>query len=238
MGRGADDQAVPLIVVGAAPVLHHVGGVGRRAEERLPEVVHRFGQRIADPQRRPVPRPLQERHVQAVVVRLAGPPVLAVVHVLRDRTAPVVGARRHAGRHVLVDRHQQVLTAQVLVADRQHAAPAERLLDLDIGLRRIGVLQALVHRRDRDERRRRQAIRQDVGKHRRTSLRREDPGHLWLAQLTDVGGVARREQRVGGRPHRHAIEEHAGAAADDEGLRGGRRPDDARPAERRCRYRW
>jgi hypothetical protein len=52
---------------------------------------------------------------------------------------------------------------------------------------------------------------------------------LILLQLVDVGGVVGREQRVGQRPQRDAIEEEPGAAADDEGARLERRPCEPGP---------
>ena len=116
--RRADDEPVPLIVVGPAPVLHHVGRIGRRAEERLAEVVHRLRQRVGDAHRRPVAAAAAGRSRAGRGSSTSPAPlVLAVVHVGRHRPAAVVGARRDARRHVLVDRHQQVLAAEVLIAD-------------------------------------------------------------------------------------------------------------------------
>ena len=108
------------------------------------------------------------------------------------------------------------------------AAASERSLDFDVGLLRVGVLQVLVHRRDRHEGGRGQAVGQDVRKHRGAGLRRQNAGHLRLAELRDVGRVPRRQQGVGHGAQRHPIEEDAGPAAHEEVLRRRRRPDEAR----------
>ena len=121
--------------------------------------------------------------MQALVVRLTDSAVVVIVRVSRIRAAAVVGASRHARGHVLVDRHQQLLALEVLIADARNQAPAQRVLEFEVGLLRIRVLQVLVHRLDRDERGRRQTVGQDVWKHRCSTLRRKDAGDLRLAFL-------------------------------------------------------
>ena len=153
--RAVDDQPMALVVVGASPVLREIGRIDRRAEEDFADVVHRLRQRV---RHAIVPQPvraLRQRHVQAVIVRVADRRVLAVVGVDRIRPAAVVVAGRHARRHVLVDRHQQVAALQVLIAGADRRALAELLLDLGARLLRLGVLQVAIHRRQvgqRDQR--------------------------------------------------------------------------------------
>ena len=49
----------PLVIVGSGPVLRHVEGVDRRAEEELADVVHRLRQGIRHPVLTPCHRPVQ-----------------------------------------------------------------------------------------------------------------------------------------------------------------------------------
>ena len=94
--------------------------------------------------------------------------------------------------------------------------PAKVRFHLDVGLLGIGILQVPVHRLDRHESRRRQPVGENVRKRRRPGLRRENAGHLRLAQPGEIGRISCGEQRVGRRAERDAIEEHAGAAPNDE----------------------
>ena len=168
---------MPLVVVGPCPVLREVERVDGRAEERLSHVVHRLRIRVGDPVLAPAGRPLHERHVEAVVVGLRLGGVLAVVRVGRVRAAAVVVAGRHAARHVLVDGQDEVLPAQVLVADADRGPLAELVLDLEAGLAGVRVLQAAVHGREVDEGRGGDDLGQDVGEDRGPGLggRQADP---------------------------------------------------------------
>ena len=111
---GREDEAVPPVVVGAAPVLRQVERIDGPAEEELADVVLGLRQRVAGPVVAPARRPLRERHQQRRG-RSTSPAdgywlLLAYSGI---GPAAVVGAGGHARRHVLVDRHQQPVAPQV-----------------------------------------------------------------------------------------------------------------------------
>ena len=115
---------MPLVVVRSAPVLREIEGIDRRAEEELADVVHRL--RRACTRRGTGPTRAgrcSERQVQAVVVGVARRRILAVVARSRDSgRQPLLVPAATQRRHVLVDRHQQVAPAHVLIADADRAA--------------------------------------------------------------------------------------------------------------------
>ncbi len=78
--------------------------------------------------------------------------------------------------------------------------------------------------------------RQDVREHGRAGLRGRQ-ADVGLAKLGQVGGVARRQQRVGERAQRHAIVEEARAAAHHRVARRARRPREAEPRRHVVRVR-
>ena len=118
-------------------------------------------------------------------------------------------------RHVLIDRHQQVQPADVVISGAHRRALANLLLDLDARLPRIRILQLPIHRRQiRQRDRRRRLAAEHVRKHRRARLRRRQ-AHVDLTQVREIRRVVGRQQRVGDRAQRHAIVEEAGVAADD-----------------------
>ena len=137
-----------------------------------------------------------------------------------------VPAATHVG-HVLVDRHQQVLSADVLIPDAHRAARAERSLHLDARLPRVGVLQisSIVVKSTSVV----VSIRAGrmFGNAGAPSCVGNDSRDARLMQIVEIGGVPGGEDRVGDRAQGHAIEEQSGAAADDEIVRRRRRPGEA-----------
>ena len=126
---------MPLIVVGASPVLREVGRIDRRAEEHLADVVHRLRQRV--------------RHA---VLAPACAPAAPATRAGRDSSSrrptstgccwrrsgfgrqPLLLPDATQRRDVLVDRHQQLAALQVLIAGADRRALAELLLDLGADL--------------------------------------------------------------------------------------------------------
>ena len=123
VNRAVEHQAVALIVVGAAIVLPDIEIVDRRAEEELADIVERLRIRVGNTIAAPARRPLNKRDMQAVVVRIGERRILAVVAVVRIRTASIVVPGGDAGRHILIDRNNQMQSAHVLVADAQRVVP-------------------------------------------------------------------------------------------------------------------
>src|SRR3954447_21819960 len=117
-----------LIVVGASPVLRDVVRVYWRTEKILAHIVHGRRERVADAVGTPGRRPLHERRMQAVIVRVRERRVLVVVRVRRVRAAAIVGSARNARGHVLVDRDDEPQAAEILVAETDGPARADLLL--------------------------------------------------------------------------------------------------------------
>lgn len=145
MNRAVENEAMALVIVGAAVILPDVEVVNGRAEEEFAHVVERLRIRVRDPIAPPANGPLDERNVESIVVRIGQRRVLAVVAVGEIRAASVVGAGSRATGDVLVHRDDQVQAADVLVADAQRAVAAELLLDLEAALLRISVLHVRIH---------------------------------------------------------------------------------------------
>src|SRR3981189_1144407 len=105
--RAVEDQAMPLVVVGPSVILPDVVVVDRRAEEEFTHIVQGLRVSVGDTVVSPANGPLQIGDVQAIVMRIGQGRVLAVVRVVRVRTASVVGPGGNTGGHVLIDGYDE-----------------------------------------------------------------------------------------------------------------------------------
>ncbi len=86
--------------------------------------------------------------MQAVIVGVGQGRVLAIVPVVRIRTASVVIPRRQTGRRIPIDGDDEMQSAQMLVANAQGASLTELPFDLEAALLRVGVLYVPIHGRE------------------------------------------------------------------------------------------
>src|SRR5215471_19270732 len=108
MNCAIEDQPMALIIIGPAVVLPDIEIVDWRTEEEFANVVERFGIGVRNPIMPPSCRPLHERNMQAVIMRICEWRILAVVAISRVRAASVVVPGGNAGRYVLVHGNDQV----------------------------------------------------------------------------------------------------------------------------------
>src|SRR5690242_885957 len=145
MDGSIKDQAVALVVVGAAAVFCNVEVVDRRAEEKLANIVDRLRPVIRNAIASPWGWLLPERDGEAVVVGVCRGAVLLVVAEGRIRAASIVRSVRNTGWRVSVDRSNQMYPTQMLIADAQRTVHAELLLHLQAGLLGVCILHVAVH---------------------------------------------------------------------------------------------
>ena len=154
---------------GSSPSTGRTGSIGP-LKKNSPTLFIGLRQGVAGTVVAPRDGTLRERHEQRVIGRLAGRAVLAVVGVVGDRPAAVVGAGRHARWHVLVDRHQQD-SARAGTSSRRSRCRAPICRSTSrLACARVGVLQVALHRRQAEQRHRRHGRRQDVREDRRAGL--------------------------------------------------------------------
>ena len=159
-------------------------------------------------------RPLHKRDVKTVVIRVRQRRVLTDVGVTQVWATSVVIPCRQAGGHVLIHADDQMKSPQALNADAQCAAPPYLLFDFQAHLLREGISHVAIHRGEIHERDRWDHAAQYVGKRRRNSLCWGE-AHTNLAELIEIGSVARRQNRIRERAKRDSVIEQSSAAAYD-----------------------
>ena len=212
--------------VGVDVVLDH-----RQRVARFRSVVHRVRQRVVQAPRHAVPRALDQRHLQRVVLRAADRLELVdrrEVRIQRVERTARLGQRGARRRGVDVAHQREAMAARADVADLRDRGRPELLLDVDVEVDDVRQLQILADRERAVRRLRRRPEDGDVVDHRLPALR--DREHRLIA----AGVVADAERAAVGEPgvrgeegHREHVVEQAVAGADHRLAAVGRHPGDA-----------